>query len=124
MSGKVGEVDAEAGLVSRMVSGARAIRGSTQAVLLIGLGFAFGFTFGQEVVLFGPIAEDSLGMGIDAAGLLFAAPGLGGILAAAFAAQARGPRPYGRHLTLAVFLGGVPLATLSFIHRPALAFGC
>jgi CRP-like cAMP-binding protein len=118
VSGKVGEVDAEAGLVSRMVSGARAIRGSTQAVLLIGLGFAFGLTFGQEVVLYAP-----LGIGVDAAGLLFAAPGLGGILAAAFAARVAARAHTAATLTLAVFLSGVPLAMLSFIHRPALAFG-
>jgi MFS family permease len=123
VSGKVGEVDAEAGLVSRMVSGARAIRGSTQAVLLIGLGFAFGLTFGQEVVLYGPLAEDSLGIGVDAAGLLFAAPGLGGILAAAFAARVAARAHTAATLTVAVFLSGVPLAMLSFIHSPALAFG-
>ena len=123
VSGKVGEVDAEAGLVSRMVSGAKAIRGSTQAVLLIGLGFAFGLTFGQEVVLYGPLAEDSLGIGVDAAGLLFAAPGLGGILVAAFAARVAARAHTAATLTLAVFLSGVPLAMLSFIHRPALAFG-
>ena len=75
--GKVGEVEAEASLVERIGLGARAIRGSSEAILLIGLAFAFGLTFGQEVVLYGPLAEDSLGLGIDATGLLFAAPGIG-----------------------------------------------
>ncbi|MGH2539310.1 MAG: MFS transporter [Actinomycetota bacterium] len=122
VSGKVGEVDTEPGLISRMVAGAKAIRGSTEAVLLIGLGFAFGLTFGQEVVLYGPLAEDSLGIGVDATGLLFAAPGIGGVLVTALAARLAARAHTAAILTLAVFLGGVPLTTLSFIHDPALAF--
>jgi MFS family permease len=122
VSGKVGDVDAEAGLITRMVAGAKAIRGSSQAVLLIGLGFAFGLTFGQEVVLFGPLAEDSLGIGVDATGLLFAAPGIGGVLVTALAARLAARAHTAAILTGAVFLGGVPLTMLSFIHDPALAF--
>jgi MFS family permease len=122
VSGKVGEVDTEAGLLSRIVSGAKAIRGSSEAVLLVGLGFAFGLTFGQEVVLFGPLAEESLGIGIDATGLLFAAPGIGGILVTALAARLAARAHTAAILTLAVFLSGVPLTTLSFIHSPAVAF--
>jgi MFS family permease len=123
VSGKVGEVDTEPGLLSRMVAGAKAIHGSSQATLLIGLGFAFGLTFGQEVVLYGPIAEGSLGIGIDATGLLFAMPGIGGILVTALAARLAARSHTAGILTAAVFLGGVPLTLLSFIHSPALAFG-
>ena len=85
--GRVGEVDAEPSLFERIASGARAIRGSHEALLLIGLAGAFGLTFGQEVVLFGPIAEESLDIGVAATGLLFAAPGIGGILVTAWAAR-------------------------------------
>jgi MFS family permease len=106
-----------------MVAGAKAIHGSSQATLLIGLGFAFGLTFGQEVVLYGPIAEGSLGIGIDATGLLFAMPGIGGILVTALAARLAARSHTAGILTAAVFLGGVPLTLLSFIHSPALAFG-
>jgi MFS family permease len=123
VSGKGGEVDTEPGLLSRMVAGVKAIHGSSQATLLIGLGFAFGLTFGQEVVLYGPIAEGSLGIGIDATGLLFAMPGIGGILVTALAARLAARSHTAGVLTAAVFLGGVPLTLLSFIHSPALAFG-
>ena len=112
VSGKVGEVDTEPGLLSRMVAGVKAIHGSSQATLLIGLGFAFGLTFGQEVVLYGPIAEGSLGIGIDATGLLFAMPGIGGILVTALAARLAARSHTAGILTAAVFLGGVPLTTL------------
>ena len=122
VSGKVGQVDAEAGLISRMVTGSKAIRGSSEAILLIGLGFAFGLTFGQEVVLYGPLAEDSLGIGVDATGLLFAAPGIGGVLVTAMAAKLASRAHTASILTSAVFLGGVPLTLLSFIHNPVLAF--
>ena len=87
---------AESSLFKQIASGAKAIRGSKEAILLIGLAAAFGFTFGQEVVLFGPIAEQSLGLGYDATGWLFAAPGVGGIVVVATGRQAREPFPHGR----------------------------
>ncbi len=69
-------------------------------------------------MLFGPIAEDSLGMGVDATGLLFAAPGIGGILAPRRSrARLAATRPYGCHAHhLRVFLAGIPLTTLSVVH--------
>jgi MFS family permease len=120
--GKVGEVEAEASLVERIGLGARAIRGSSEAILLIGLAFAFGLTFGQEVVLYGPLAEDSLGLGIDATGLLFAAPGIGGLLVAALAARLASRSHTAGVLALSTFIGGIPLTLLSFIHAPVVAF--
>ncbi|MEZ0235131.1 MAG: MFS transporter [Actinomycetota bacterium] len=120
--GKVGDVEVEAGLRSRIVAGARAIRGSKEAVLLVGLTMAFSFTFGQEIVLFGPISEESLGMGIDATGLLFAAPGIGGILATAAAARLASRAHTAGILTVATFVAGIPLAALSFVSLPAAAY--
>jgi MFS family permease len=120
--GKVGEVEVEPGLGSRVAAGGRAIRGSKEAVLLVGLTVAFGFTFGQEVVLFGPISEDFLGMGIDATGLLFAAPGIGGILATTAAAKLAARSHTAAILTMATFVSGIPLATLSVVHEPAAAY--
>ena len=120
--GKIGEVEVEPGLRSRIVAGARAIRGSKEAVLLVGLMMAFGFTFGQEIVLFGPISEDFLGMGIDATGLLFAAPGIGGIIATSAAARLAARSHTAAILTVATFVAGIPLATLSVVHEPAAAY--
>jgi len=120
--GKVGDVEVEEGLRSRMASGARAIRGSKDAMLLVGLTVAFGFTFGQEIVLFGPISEESLGMGIDATGLLFAAPGVGGILATGAAAKLAARAHTAGILTVATFVAGIPLAMLSVVHLPAAAY--
>lgn len=120
--GKVGDVEVEPGLRSRIVAGARAIHGSKEAVLLVGLTVAFGFTFGQEIVLFGPISEDSLDMGIDATGLLFAAPGIGGILATTAAARLAARSHTAAILTVATFVSGIPLATLSVVHEPAAAY--
>jgi MFS family permease len=120
--GRVGEVETESSLVERIGHGAKAIRGSKEAILLIGLAFAFGLTFGQEVVLYGPLAEDSLGLGIDATGLLFAAPGIGGLLVAALAARLAARSHTAGVLALSTFLGGIPLTLLSFIHDPVVAF--
>jgi len=120
--GRVGEVEAEVSLVQRIGLGAKAIKGSSEAILLIGLAFAFGLTFGQEVVLYGPLAEDSLGLGIDATGLLFAAPGIGGLLVAALAARLAARSHTAGVLALSIFLGGIPLTLLSFIHDPVVAF--
>ncbi len=121
VTGKVGDVEAEQGLLSRIHAGIAVIRGSSEAILLIGLGFAFGLTFGQEVVLYGPIAADSLGIGIDATGLLFAAPGIGGIVVTGLAARLAARSHTARALTLAVLIGGVPLTLLSVVHDPTLA---
>jgi hypothetical protein len=120
--GRIGEVETESSLVERIGHGAKAIRGSKEAILLIGLAFAFGLTFGQEVVLYGPLAEDSLGLGIDATGLLFAAPGIGGLLVAALAARLAARSHTAGVLALSTFLGGIPLTLLSFIHDPVVAF--
>jgi MFS family permease len=120
--GRIGEVETESSLVERIGHGAKAIRGSKEAILLIGLAFAFGLTFGQEVVLYGPLAEDSLGLGIDATGLLFAAPGIGGLMVAALAARLAARSHTAGVLALSTFLGGIPLTLLSFIHDPVVAF--
>ena len=120
--GKVGEIDAEPTLLERIGHGAKAIRGSSEAILLIGLAFAFGLTFGQEVVLYGPLAEDSLKIGVDATGLLFAAPGIGGLLVVALAARLAARSRTSAILTASTFLGGIPLTVLSIVHSPAIAF--
>lgn len=120
--GKVGEVEVEASLRSRIVAGAEAIRGSKEAVLLVGLTVAFGFMFGQEVVLFGPIAEDVLDLGIDATGFLFAAPGVGGIIAATTASRLAARSHTAGILALSTLVAGIPLTALSVIDAPAAAF--
>lgn len=120
--GKVGEVDTEPTLLERIGHGAKAIRGSSEAILLIGLAFAFGLTFGQEVVLYGPLAQDSLKIGVDATGLLFAAPGIGGLLVVALAARLAARSRTAGILTTSTFLGGIPLTMLSIVHNPAWAF--
>ena len=120
--GKVGVIEVEPGLRARIVAGAQAIRGSKEAVMLVGLTMAFGFTFGQEVVLFGPISEDFLGIGFDASGLLFAAPGIGGIIATTAAARLAARSHTAVILTAATLVAGIPLAILSVVHDPAAAY--
>jgi MFS family permease len=120
--GRVGEVEVESSLRSRIVDGGRAIAASREATLLIGLSIAFGFTFGQEIVLFGPITEEFLGMSVDATGLLFAAPGVGGILATAAAGALAARSRTAGILALSVFVAGIPLTTLSIVHAPAAAY--
>jgi len=120
--GKVGDVEVEASLRSRVVAGARAIRGSKETVLLVGLVMAFGFTFGQEIVLFGPISEEFLGMGLDATGLLFAAPGVGGILATGAAARLASRSHTAAILTIATLVSAIPIMALSVVRNPAAAY--
>ena len=61
-------------------------------------------------------------MGIDATGLLFAAPGIGGILATAAAARLASRAHTAGILTVATFVAGIPLATLSVVTPPAAAY--
>jgi MFS family permease len=120
--GKVGDVEVEPGLRSRIVAGVAAIKGSKQAVLLIGLAVAFGFMFGQEVVLFGPITEDVLGLGVDATGFLFAAPGVGGIIAATAASKLAARSHTAGILVISTLVAGIPLTAMSVIDAPAAAY--
>ncbi len=72
-------------------------------------------------MLFGAIADDLLGIGTEASGFLFAAPGVGGILAAGAAGRlAARPRTTGV-LAVAVLISGVPLTVLAFVHEPVVA---
>ena len=73
-------------------------------------------------MLFGPIAEDSLGLGYDATGWLFAAPGVGGIVVVALAARLASRAHTAAILTAPTFVAGIPLTMLAFVHEPASAF--
>ncbi len=72
--------------------------------------------------MFGPITEDFLGFDLDATGLLFAAPGIGGILATASAGKLASRSHTSGILVFSVLVAGIPLTVLSVVHAPVAAY--
>ena len=101
--GKVGEVEAESSLFQQIASGARAIRGSQEAICWSGWRAPSGSRSARRSCCSVPSPKTSLDLGYDATGWLFAAPGVGGIVVVALAAQAGQPgthrsHPHRRHV--------------------------
>lgn len=61
-------------------------------------------------------------MGLDATGLLFAAPGVGGILATSAAARLASRSHTAAILAFATLVSAIPIMALSVIHNPAAAY--
>jgi CRP-like cAMP-binding protein/predicted MFS family arabinose efflux permease len=106
----------------RLAEGVRAVTGSPDAALLVGLTVATAFVYGAESVLFVLVAEDRLGAGAAGIGFLLAAGGLGGLAAAGVAGRLERVSDPGRVLLLSSFMIGAPLVALALVRRPALAY--
>ena len=106
----------------QLIEGASAITSSHSILLLIVLIVAAAFTYGEEGVLYPLVAEQRLGIGTEGVGFLFAAIGVGGVLAAGVVNRAVAfPRP-ALILTAGSLLSAAPFFVLPFTNSPALAY--
>ena len=123
--GKVGEVETEPSLFQQIASGARAIRGSKEAILLIGLGgrVRIHLRSGGR-----PVRSDRRGVAgtrrTTPRGGCSPRPGIGGIVVVGTRGRqvrraAPTPRPSSPSAT---FVAGIPLTMLAFVHEPVVAF--
>jgi predicted MFS family arabinose efflux permease len=106
----------------QLAEGVGAITSSTSIMLLIGLIVAATFTYGQEGVLYPLVSERFLGTGAEGVGYLFAAIGVGGVLAASLANRAvehARPAPI---LIAGSVISAAPFAVLPFTRSPVVAY--
>ncbi|MFN2488628.1 MAG: MFS transporter [Actinomycetota bacterium] len=109
-------------LWQQVTDGFRATTASPEVVVLVALAVAFPFVYGQEIVLLALVSQDLLSTGTEGIGLLYAAAGVGGILAAGLTGKlSENARP-GRIVVATTIVSALPLMTLSVIREPALAY--
>lgn len=106
----------------QLAEGVAAITSSTSVMLLIALILASTFIYGLEGVLYPLVSKDLLGTGAEGVGFLFAAIGVGGVLAAGLANRAVDhPRP-ALILTAGSLVSAAPFAFLPFTSSPWAAY--
>jgi hypothetical protein len=112
----------EPSLAQRIAEGVRAIVGSRDIVLLVLVAVAFMVFYGQEIVLYALAATERLGLGEEGIGYLFAATGIGGILAAGLTSRLADRSRQGVILVAATIFTALPMLALTVVSSPALAY--
>jgi MFS family permease len=111
----------QAPLRERLGQGLRAITGSGDTALLVGLMVAATYVYGQELVLFVAVAEQRLGLGSEGLGWLLAGLGLGGLAAAPLIGRLADTSRPGAVLLAATLALGLPLASLALLRSAPVA---
>ena len=106
---------------ARVTEGFRAIASSAEVSLLVLLSVAICVAYGQEFVLYALAAQGPLGMGADGLGFLFAAIGVGGILAAGILGRVGAAPRQGTILVIATLVSAVPMILLAWVHLSGVA---
>ena len=114
------EHEQAAGTWYRVREGVAAISGSPDVVILIAAWCANAFLYGAEIVLWALLAAGRLGIGEDGLSFLYAAFGVGGILAATAAHRGADRPRQGLTLGLATLVTGVSFAGFAFTHSAAI----
>jgi MFS family permease len=106
---------------TRIAQGFRAIRSNSIAATLVALTVAFTFAWGLELVLY-PLVASRLLHTADGLAFMFAAIGIGGIVAAGLTGRAsRSVRP-AAVIVITGAISALPIIALAFVHRPAIAY--
>ena len=111
-----------AGTLGELREGVAAFLGNRTVVVLIGCVVAETFVYGVEIVLLVVVSTELLGTGAPGLGWLLAASGAGGLIGAALStrlAAAARPRAV---IAVLVLLTGLPLASLSVVREPVVAY--
>ena len=106
----------------RIREGVHAIGGSPDVLVLVGAWCANAFLYGGEIVLWALLAAGRLDIGADGLSFLYAAFGVGGILAAAVAHRAADRTRQGVTLGLATIVTGLSFAGFAFTRSPAVGY--
>jgi predicted MFS family arabinose efflux permease len=117
------EHEHSAGTWHRIREGISAITTSPEVVVLVGAWCASAFLYGAEIVLWALLAAGRLGIGADGLSFLYAAFGVGGILAAVIAHRAADRPRQGLTLGLATVVTGVSFAGFAFTHSAGVGYG-
>lgn len=111
----------DAGVLSQVAVGFKAIGSSTTAFILVLYCAMASFFYGTDTVLFVVYSEERLGIGPDGFGLLLAGLGVGGILMAPLVNRLAGSGRLATIITLGMIVYTLPTALLLWIEIPALA---
>jgi CRP-like cAMP-binding protein/predicted MFS family arabinose efflux permease len=107
----------------RVREGVAAITTSPDVVVLVAAWCASAFLYGAEIVLWALLAAGRLGIGENGLSFLYAAFGVGGILAAVIAHRAADRPRQGLTLGLATLVTGISFAGFAFTHSAAVGYG-
>jgi MFS family permease len=108
-------------LQERLRAGFAAMTSST-IVLLVALNVALTFAYGMELVLHPIVSEQLLHKGEDGLAFMYAALGVGGIVAAALIGRvSAAPRQAGLLVFSSIVAAG-PIMALALVHRPWIAY--
>jgi MFS family permease len=113
----------EAGALSQMLVGARAIIHNPAARVPVAVCGLVSFVYGTDSVLFVGVSESKLGTGTEGFGYLLTGLGVGGVLAAGAVNRLASSRKLALVITAGAVLYCLPTALLTVIHSPELAFG-
>ena len=112
----------ESGTWQRVREGVSAIAGSADVLVLVAAWCANAFLYGAEIVLWALLATGRLEIGEDGLSFLYAAFGVGGILAAAAAHRGADRPRQGLILGLATLVTGVSFAGFAFTHSAVVGY--
>jgi hypothetical protein len=112
----------DAGALSQMLVGVRAIVASPAARVPVAFCGLVSFVYGTDSVLFVGVSESRLGTGTEGFGYLLTGLGVGGVLAAGVVNRLASSRKLAVVITAGAVLYCLPTALLTVIHSPVLAF--
>ena len=117
-----GAYEAEA-FRDRVTAGFRSIRSSSAVVLLVVISVAFCIFYGIEIVLYAAAANDLLGIGENGLAFMWAATGVGGLLAAALSNRVASRQQLSAILATAALVTALPMIGLAFVRTEAAIYG-
>ena len=112
----------EPSLAERLREGIDAMRGSPDVIVLVGAWTANAFLYGTQIVLLALLATGRLGIGDQGLSFLYAAVGIGGILAAGLAHRAADRSHQGAALAVATLVTALAWAAMAFATTGPVAY--
>lgn len=106
----------------QLTDGAVAVTSSGSVVILVAIIVAATFTYGEETVLYPLVADRLLSTGVEGVGYLFAALGVGGVLASGVANRVVDRARPGVILVLGSMMSATPLLLLPLTKNPAVGY--
>lgn len=112
-----------AGVLKQMTVGAKALRESPTAFIIVMFSLGTVFIYGADTVLYVVYAEERLGTGAQGYGWLLTGLGVGGVMGGFLANRISASKRLGLIITMSVVIYGLPLFFMQWITSPALAYG-
>ena len=109
-------------LRERVGAGFGAIRSSPTVKVLLALSLAMTVFYGMEIVLYALASEELFAIGDDGLAFLWAAIGLGGILAVGITERVAARPRQAAILAFVTVLTGLPIVLLAFVHAPGAVY--